>query len=96
MRKSEVGLFPLSITERHFKMKQLTVKDLKAFLKDLPDDTLVYLGDDDELNGIHCGWCIDTVDLTQADNEPFSPCNMIKERGVEPTREQNQTVLLIS
>lgn len=34
-------------------MKQLTVKELKAILEKLPDNAPVYLGDDEELNGIH-------------------------------------------
>lgn len=39
-------------------MKQMTVKQLKKYLKDFPDDALVYLGDDEELNGIHGAYFI--------------------------------------
>ena len=34
-------------------MKQLTVKQLRTLLKDMPDNYTIYLGDDEELNGIH-------------------------------------------
>ena len=34
-------------------MKQLTVKEIKTAIKDLPDNTIVYIGDDEELNGLH-------------------------------------------
>ncbi len=34
-------------------MKQLTVEMLWEVIKDLPPSTVIYLGDDEELNGIH-------------------------------------------
>lgn len=34
-------------------MNQLKVKDLKKILDEMPDNAVVYLGDDEELNGIH-------------------------------------------
>lgn len=34
-------------------MKQLTVGTLKALLEKVPDDLLICIGDDEELNGIH-------------------------------------------
>lgn len=34
----------------------LTVKQLKQALKNVPDDTIIILGDDDELNGVHNAW----------------------------------------
>ena len=34
-------------------MTQLTVGQLKNAIKNLPNDTVVYIGDDEELNGIH-------------------------------------------
>lgn len=59
-------------------MDQLTVKDLlialEAFRKDkgMSREELlklpIYLGRDDELNGIHTGWCVDIVD-TALQNE---------------------------
>lgn len=61
-------------------MKQLTVGSIMKFvtdcmkngmtaeeLKDLP----IYIGDDDELNGIHCAWytnLVDAKDTTNKDN----------------------------
>ena len=34
-------------------MNQITVGVLRKAIKGLPDSTVVYLGDDEELNGIH-------------------------------------------
>lgn len=34
-------------------MKQLTVKQLKSILNTMPENAKIYLGDDEELNGIH-------------------------------------------
>lgn len=39
-------------------MKQLTVKTLKKYLNDMPENALVYLGDDEELNGVHGAYFI--------------------------------------
>lgn len=43
--------------------EQLTFKNLVEFVdknrNKIPLDTKVYLGDDDELNGIHCAWYIE-------------------------------------
>lgn len=51
------------IKENH--KNQLTLKDLKKMITALEcaygkrsEDIPIYLGDDDELNGIHCGWNI--------------------------------------
>lgn len=52
-------------------MKQLTVGDILNVVKQLKDSGMkqseikklpVYLGDDDELNGIHCGWYAQMID----------------------------------
>lgn len=58
-------------------MKQLVVKDLLDFVdklkEDYPEEEVlempIYLGDDDELNGIHCGWCYQEVDLDNEDDD---------------------------
>lgn len=42
-------------------MKQLTVGALSALIKHLPDDMVVYLGDDEELNGVHQAFFVQTV-----------------------------------
>ena len=63
-------------------MDQLTVRDLimalEAFRKDkgMSREELlqlpIYLGRDDELNGIHTGWCVDIVDAAlQTENDKY-------------------------
>lgn len=58
-------------------MKQLTLGDILRFVKELKDGGMsakelqslpIYLGDDDELNGIHCGWYTNLVDTEDKDN----------------------------
>lgn len=43
--------------------EQLTFKNLVEFVdknrNKIPMDTRVFIGDDDELNGIHCAWYIE-------------------------------------
>ena len=34
-------------------IKQLTVKDLVKILQEMPPKSIVYIGDDEELNGMH-------------------------------------------
>ena len=34
-------------------MKQMTIGTLKALIQNVPDDMVVFLSDDEELNGIH-------------------------------------------
>lgn len=41
-------------------MKQLTVKVLKERLASMPDNAVVYLGDDEELNGVHGAYFVQT------------------------------------
>lgn len=43
-------------------MKQLTVGVLRALIKHLPDDMFVFLGDDEELNGTHEAYFVQTVE----------------------------------
>ena len=59
-------------------MDQLTVGDILATIKRLKDEGMsikeisalpIYLGDDDELNGIHCGWALDVVDVDNKEDE---------------------------
>lgn len=61
-----------SVDEADESNSQCTVKDLRRLLKqidELPlsekekDQIQIYLGDDDELNGIHTGWYAEIVDL---------------------------------
>lgn len=55
-------------------MEQLTFGDILQFAKTLKEAGMtnkeikalpVYLGKDDELNGIHCGWYTDIIDSTE-------------------------------
>ena len=56
---------------------QLTVKDLlkrlleiKGNLTDEEFNNLpIYLGDDDELNGIHCAWYVNGIDANDEEDE---------------------------
>ena len=57
-------------------MKQLTLGDLLDFEADLRRNGMslkerrelpIYIGDDDELNGIHCGWYVETIDVNSDD-----------------------------
>ena len=52
-------------------MKQLTLGDILRFVKEMKENGMtakeissmpVYLGNDDELNGIHCAWYTNLVD----------------------------------
>ena len=64
-------------------MDQLTVNDLLLVLEEFRktkkmsrEELLslpIYLGRDDELNGIHTGWCVDVIDtaLTNENDEYF-------------------------
>lgn len=52
--------------------EQLTFKKLVEFVdknrNKIPLDTKVFLGDDDELNGIHCAWYIENDTASDIDN----------------------------
>ena len=59
-------------------MEQLTVNHILAFINLLKDQGMtieeirklpIYLGNDDELNGIHCGWYTNLVDADNVKNE---------------------------
>lgn len=61
-------------------MKQLTVGDILNLIKKLQNDGMsfkeiaalpVYIGQDDELNGIHTGWYAQLVDPKNPDDAPF-------------------------
>lgn len=58
-------------------MEQLTLGEILKFAKELKANGMtdkeikslpIYLGDDDELNGIHCGWYTDLVDTNNIDD----------------------------
>lgn len=63
-------------------MDQLTVRDLLVVLEEFRknkgmsrEELLklpIYLGQDDELNGIHTGWCVDIIDTEiQTENDQY-------------------------
>lgn len=53
------------------RQKGMTMEEIKA----LP----IYLGDDDELNGIHTGWALDFVDSNNTTDEDEFLVEMINE-----------------
>lgn len=55
-------------------MNQYTLRDLEIAIKLLKaklgkdfDNTTIFLGDDDELNGIHCCWHIEHIKVNSKD-----------------------------
>lgn len=66
-------------------MEQLTLKDIynvaTELLKKGEDISQypVYLGNDDELNGIHCGWYTNMLDINNEDEDNQYMIDMINE-----------------
>ncbi len=61
-------------------MKQLTLGDILKFVSELQKAGMstkaiaalpIYLGEDDELNGIHTGWYLNLIDSDGDDDEGF-------------------------
>jgi hypothetical protein len=59
-------------------MEQLTIDNILAFCAELRQQGMtmeeikalpIYLGNDDELNGIHCGWYTNLVDIDNEEDE---------------------------
>lgn len=76
-------------------MNQLTLKNIYDLANELLkkgedlDQYPVYIGNDDELNGIHCGWYTNILDVNDADNQDFveminedSHCIELKNKGI--------------
>ena len=71
-------------------MKQLTFGEIIGFASKLLKEGItmeemvkfpVYIGNDDELNGIHCAWCADCLDANDTENEGnMDLVEMINER----------------
>ena len=55
----------------HLRAKGMTMEEVK----DLP----IYLGDDDELNGIHTGWALDFIDSSNPTEDDEWMIEMINE-----------------
>lgn len=69
-------------------MKQCKMGTIFAAVKQLQDQGMsvkeiaelpIYIGDDDELNGIHCAWYAQLIDPNNEDDVDF--VEMINERG---------------
>ena len=69
-------------------MDQLTINDILALCAKLKKEGMtmkeirllpIYLGDDDELNGIHCGWALDFVDSNNTTEDDEWLVEMINE-----------------
>lgn len=66
-------------------MSQLTLKDIyevaNKLLKKGEDLSQypIYIGDDDELNGIHCGWYTNILDVNDKEESNQDLINMINE-----------------
>lgn len=82
-------------------MEQLTLGDILNFVKELKEEGMtdkeikslpVYLGDDDELNGIHCGWYTNLVDTDKATDGDF--VEMINERWGNNKLETGKAILI--
>ena len=59
-------------------MEQLKLGDIMIFIKALKDNGMkdkeiksltIYIGDDDELNGVHCAWYTNLVDADDTEDE---------------------------
>ena len=69
-------------------MNQLTMNDILALCANLRANGMtmgeiralpIYLGDDDELNGIHTGWALDFVDSNNTTEDDSWMVDMINE-----------------
>lgn len=85
-------------------MKQLTVGDILAVIRELKDNGMslkeigslpVYLGDDDELNGIHCAWYTNLVDADNTEDEDNAyTVEMINENRCNIKLEKGKAILI--
>ena len=84
-------------------MDRLTVGDILVMIKRLKDGGMtlkeinalpVYLGDDDELNGIHCGWALDVVDADTDDEDIAYLVDMINEDRCNIKLEKGKAILI--
>lgn len=82
-------------------MVQLTLGDILRFAKELKDDGMtpkeiydlpVYLGDDDELNGIHCGWYTNLIDADDTEDEDL--IELINENRCNHKLETGKAILI--
>lgn len=69
-------------------MKQLTLGDILKYVNTLQKKGMalkeigelpIYIGDDDELNGIHCAWYVEDIDANSDDQNMKYVVEMINE-----------------
>ena len=69
-------------------MKQLTLGDILRYANSLQKEGMtlkeigelpIYIGDDDELNGIHCGWYVEVIDANDDSEDMEYLVEMINE-----------------
>lgn len=69
-------------------MKQLTLGDILKYVNTLQKKGMalkeigelpIYIGDDDELNGIHCAWYVEDIDANSNDQNMQYVVEMINE-----------------
>jgi hypothetical protein len=85
-------------------MEQLTLGGILRFVKELKDDGMslkeicdlpVYLGNDDELNGVHCGWYTNLVNADDTENEDeMYVVELINERRGNIKLEKGKAILI--
>lgn len=84
-------------------MDQLTINDILVLCARLKQQGMtmaeisalpIYLGDDDELNGIHCGWALDVVDTEDSDENNTYLVEMINERWGNIKLEKGKAILI--
>lgn len=84
-------------------MKQLTLGDILAFAKQLKAEGMelkeilnlpVYIGNDDELNGIHCGWYTNLVDAEDEDENNVYLVEMINDSLWRDKFETGKAILI--
>ena len=85
-------------------MKQLTFGDILNFAAALKADGMtmaeikalpIYLGDDDELNGIHCGWYTNLVDADNTEDEDnVYTVDLINENRCNIKLEKGKAILI--
>ena len=82
-------------------MEQLVFGNLLDFAKELEREGMsmdeirslpVYLGDDDELNGIHCGWYRQVIDANDLDDSNF--VKLINESRGNISLEKGKAILI--
>lgn len=85
-------------------MNQLTLGDILSFVKELKRNGMtdkeikslpIYLGDDDELNGIHCGWYTNLVDADDTkDEDNVYTVELINENRCNIKLEKGKAILI--